>query len=670
MELLDISGIGKTRKQSFEENGIFSVIDLINYFPYKYYDFSKTSPYADDGIIKLIKATAIENAKIVNIRGNLKLVMCKMNDETGHTFTAVWYNQIYIKSQIYLGAELYLYGKNSPTKKNNFIVSLTKFADKLKLGLLPVYHKIDMIGQKVIHDAINEVLKTQEISTFVPNKLLLKYNLLDLHDAYYFLHNPDEQTNLDDCYERIELENFLPMLAINEYHKMVFKEVKKQSYKQTELLLEEFEHLLPYKLTTDQKKACHDIAGDMSSRFSMNRMLQGDVGSGKTLVAMFGAFVAIKNGYQATIIAPTEILARQHFETANKLFASQNINTICITGSTKGIEKISILNSIKSGKSNLIIGTHSVLSDCIEFKNLSYAVIDEQHKFGVEQRKMLKNKGITPDILVMSATPIPRTLGLVLYGDLDISKIIERPKPVNITTNIVIKSKQNDMWDYIKNRIYEGSKVYVVCAKIDEENEDDEIVKFSAKNMFTFLKTKFDPNLLGLIHGKMSKDTQNKVINDFKEGKIKLLVSTTIVEVGVDVPTADIMVIATPEKFGLATLHQLRGRVGRDGKASFCFCLADNLNEKSYNRINYFRTHQNGFDIAEYDLKTRGAGSVVGTNQHGKDNGMLDKILSLSYSRAREILEEIKKDIFLYQKVLEKGEQMYNSNVISKIILN
>lgn len=670
MELTDISGIGKTRKQSFEENGIISVFDLINFFPYKYYDFSKTEPYADDGVVRLIRATAIDNAKIVNIRGNLKLVMCKMNDEVGHTFTAVWYNQVYIKSQLYLGAELYLYGKNSPTKKNTFVVNLTKFADKIKLGLLPVYHSVGNIGQKVLHDAINQVLEMQEISTFVPNKLLYKYNLLNLHDAYYYLHNPDEKTNLDDCYERIELENFLPILAINEYHKMAFKEVKKQTYSQADELLQEFESLLPFKLTTDQKKACHDVAGDMASRFSMNRMLQGDVGSGKTLVAMFGAFVAIKNSYQSAIIAPTEILARQHFATATKLFSCLGINIVCLTGSVKGIEKLSILNKIQSGEANLVIGTHSLLSESIEFKNLSYAVIDEQHKFGVEQRKMLKNKGITPDILVMSATPIPRTLGLVLYGDLDISKITERPKPLNITTNIVIKSKQNDMWNYIENRIGDGSRVYVVCAKIDEENENDDVIQFSAKNMYKFLKSRFSSFEIGLIHGKMSKDSQNKIINDFKEGKIKLLVSTTIVEVGVDVPTADIMVIATPEKFGLATLHQLRGRVGRDGSASFCFCLADNLNEKSYDRINYFRTHQNGFEIAEYDLKTRGAGSIVGTNQHGQDNGMLDKLLSLSYSRAREILEEIKKDIPLYQKVLERGEMLYNSNMISKIILN
>ena len=387
------------------------------------------------------------------------------------------------------------------------------------------------------------------------------------------------------------------------------------------------------------------------------------------MVAMFGAYLAAKNGYQAAIIAPTEILAKQHYATAKKLFG-EAFDVALYTGSTKGSDKHNTLTNIRFGKSKIIIGTHSLISDGVVFDNLSYAVVDEQHRFGVEQRAKLKNKGISPDVLVMSATPIPRSLSLVLYGDLDISVINSRPKPQNTQTNIVATQKQSDMWNYVKNKTANGSKVYVVCPKIDEENDDDDKQRFSAKKMFEFLCKVFDKNEVGLIHGKLKKDEQNLIIENFKQGIIKVLVSTTIVEVGVDIPDADIIVIASPESFGLATLHQLRGRVGRQGQESFCFCLADGLNEKSYERIAFFKSHSNGFEIAEFDQKTRGSGSLLGTNQHGKDNGLFSKLSTQTYGQAKEILEHIKLDSTLFSKVLERGETLYNAKLLNKIVLN
>ena len=670
MELEQISGIGRARKKSFEENGIFSCEDLISYFPYKYYDFSKTSPYADDGKVKLIKATVYDNAKIVKIRANFSFVTCKMGDENGHEFNAIWYNQPYIKQTLYIGQEIYLYGKNSPTKKNTFIVTLSKSQEKLeKLGLLPVYHSLSGIGQKVLHDSINQVIENQEISTVIPNKLLYKYNLLSLKDAYKNIHNPESQEDVEQSTDRIELENMIPLIAINEYHRSIYKSVKAQKYENWLNALNEFEKLIPFKLTPDQKTVIREIQTDMCSKFSMNRLLQGDVGSGKTMVAMFGAYLAAKNGYQAAIIAPTEILAKQHYATAKKLFG-EAFDVALYTGSTKGSDKHNTLTNIRFGKSKIIIGTHSLISDGVVFDNLSYAVVDEQHRFGVEQRAKLKNKGISPDILVMSATPIPRSLSLVLYGDLDISVINSRPKPQNTQTNIVATQKQSDMWNYVKNKTANGSKVYVVCPKIDEENDDDDKQRFSAKKMFEFLCKVFDKNEVGLIHGKLKKDEQNLIIENFKQGIIKVLVSTTIVEVGVDIPDADIIVIASPESFGLATLHQLRGRVGRQGQESFCFCLADGLNEKSYERIAFFKSHSNGFEIAEFDQKTRGSGSLLGTNQHGKDNGLFSKLSTQTYGQAKEILEHIKLDSTLFSKVLERGETLYNAKLLNKIVLN
>lgn len=670
MELEQLSGIGKARKKSFEENGIFSCEDLISYFPYKYYDFSKTSPYADDGRVKLIKATVYDNAKVVKIRANFSFVTCKMGDENGHEFNAIWYNQPYIKQTLYIGQEIYLYGKNSPTKKNTFIVTLSKSQEKLeKLGLLPVYHSLSGIGQKVLHDSINQVIENQEISSVIPDKLLYKYNLLSLKNAYKMVHNPESNEDIEQASDRIDLENMIPLIAINEYHKSIYKSVKSQKYENSTDTINEFENLLPFRLTPDQKAVIREIEHDMCSKYSMNRLVQGDVGSGKTMVAMFGAYLAAKNGYQAAIIAPTEILAKQHFKTAEKLFGDF-FDVTLYTGSTKGTDKHNALTNIRFGKSKIIIGTHSLISDGVVFDNLSYAVVDEQHRFGVEQRAKLKNKGISPDILVMSATPIPRSLSLVLYGDLDISIINSRPKPQNTQTNIVSTSKQDDMWSYIKHKTSNGSKVYVVCPKIDEENDDDDKKRFSAKAMFDSLSKIFNKNELGLIHGKLKKDEQNLIIENFKQGIIKVLVSTTIVEVGVDIPDADIIVVASPESFGLATLHQLRGRVGRQGQESFCFCLADGLNEKSYERVLFFKNHSNGFEIAEFDQKIRGSGSLLGTNQHGKDNGLFTKLNTQTYGKAKEILEFIKLDSSLFAKVLEQGENLYNAKLLNKIVLN
>ena len=598
MELGKIKGIGSARLSALNEAGIFTTDDLINYFPYKYYDFTKTEPFCQDGKVRLIKATAIEKAKVIRAKNGLSFVTCKMDDETGHTFTAMWFNQTYITNLMYLGDEFYLYGKNSPTKHNTFVALITKEASKLeKLGYLPVYKSIKGIGQKVLHDAICYLLQNTEFSALVPNKLLLKYNLLNLEEAYNEVHNPTSSELAESAFYRIEIENLIPLLAINEYNKHLYKVIKSQLYSNTISLEGEYEKLLPFPLTPDQKNAIFDIEKDMSSKFAMNRLLQGDVGSGKTLVGFFGAFVAAKNGCQSAFIAPTEILANQHYQTALKLFDGTGIEVVLLTGSVKGLERAVALSKIKNNKSCIVIGTHAVLSESVEFSALSYIVIDEQHRFGVEQRSKLKEKGFSPDILVMSATPIPRSLSLVVYGDLDISVIKSKPKPSKIVTNIVSLSKENDMWNYVSEKLKTGSRAYVVCAKIDEENEDDDVISYSAKSMYKKLESRFDGEELGLIHGKLSKESQNKLIEKFKQGKIKILVSTTIVEVGMDIPDADIMVIATPERFGLATLHQLRGRIGRNGEEAHCFCLAGKLSEKSYNRLLFFRNNQNGFDI-------------------------------------------------------------------------
>lgn len=671
MELIDINGIGEIRKKSLEESGIFSTEDLVNFFPYKYYDFTKTEPFASDGNVRLIKATIIQNATIIKVRTGLSFVSCKVCDEIGHEFNAVWYNQTYIKSTLFLGEELYLYGKNSPTKKNTFVVILSKKVETQKLGFLPVYHSVPGIGQNTLNDAIFFVLDNLLIDSVIPNNLLIRYNLTPLVDAYREIHNPTTELLLTNALDRVEIENLIPLIAINEFNRIFYRNEKLHRYFDTIKLKAEYENLLPFKLTIDQNNAIYDLEKDFSSKFSMNRMIQGDVGSGKTAVAFFGAFLSAKNGYQSAIVAPTEILAKQHFDFASKIFKDTNIKVVFLTSSLSTLERKALLDEINSGKAQIVIGTHSVFSNDVYFKNLTYIVIDEQHRFGVEQRKKLREKGSYPDILVMSATPIPRTLSLVVYGDLDMTIITSRPKPIDIKTNIVPKTKTDAMWQYVKTQIEEhNSKVYVVCSKIDEENENETLKAYSAKNMYNFLCSKFDKNIIGYLHGKLKKENQNKIIEDFKQNKIKILVSTTIVEVGVDIPDADLMVIATPERFGLATLHQLRGRIGRNGQTAYCFCLSDNLNEKSFERLNYFKNHLNGFEIAEFDALKRGSGSIFGINQHGNDNNLLSRLNSTLYGTAKEILEQIKKDKTLFMNVLSKGDYLYNKNILGKVILN
>ena len=670
MELTSLKGIGEARKKLFEANDIFSVEDLINYFPYKYYDFSKTESFAEDGNVRLIKATAIDEPKLIKARTGLTFITVKMQDEVGHIFNAMWFNQTYIKQQIYLGKEVYLYGKNSNTKKNTFIVSIYKPLEKLELGLLPVYHSVAGIGQQTLADTIYSAVENFCFSTVISKELLYKYNLMDLKTAYKEIHKPSGFVVATAASIRVEIEKLIPLLAINEHNKFMRKKVKTHQYNNSIALLEEYKNLLPFNLTTDQAKVLFEIEKDLTSKFSMNRLLQGDVGSGKTVVALFGAYLAAKNGKQAVIIAPTEILANQHYETAIKLFFKEDISICKLTGSITGLDKQIALKRISSGEAKIIIGTHSIISDNVEFAHLTYAVIDEQHRFGVEQRAKLSSKGENVDILVMSATPIPRSLALVVYGNLEISTINSGPKQNNIITNIVTAHKENSMWQYLKTKICGGSKIYVVCSKIDEENENESVNRFSAKNMYEYLSTIFDKNIVGLLHGKLSKDSQNKVIEKFKKGIIKIVVSTTIVEVGVDIPDSDIMVICTPERFGLATLHQLRGRIGRNGAEAHCFCLGHNLNEKSYERINFFKNHSNGFEIADFDLDMRGSGNIMGTEQHGFSSNILANFSNKAFSLANELLTLLKQDSRAFASILELGAKQSSAINYDKIVLN
>ena len=390
---------------------------------------------------------------------------------------------------------------------------------------------------------------------------------------------------------------------------------------------------------------------------SCNRLIQGDTGSGKTLVAIWAMFLAAENGYQSVLIAPTQILATQHFLLANVLFKNCNFGIEILKNGQKIDERRAILRKIRSGDAKMVFATTSVLSDEVVFKNLQIVVGDEQHRFGVNERARLAGKSAAVDFISLSATPIPRSVSLVLFGGLDITRMEARPFDFNIQTNIVSQNKIMDMWRFILAQTEEGRTCFVVCPKIDDDEEKDEIM--STTKLTKSLKTIFG-DAVAELNGKMKDEKKNALLADFKAGKIKVLVATTVVEVGIDSADAGVIVIMNPERFGLATLHQLRGRVGRDGRKGYCFCAVTNpIAPKALERLKFFKDHLNGFEIADYDLKTRGAGDIYGTRQHGIESAF-DIDLS-TYTKAQKILQTIKADPQILARLEVQAEKLSNA---------
>ncbi len=430
------------------------------------------------------------------------------------------------------------------------------------------------------------------------------------------LHQPETEESLSIALNRFKYEEFFTMFSGLE---LLRQDKKNQSigikFNKKDLALL-YRERLPYKLTNAQERVLLEIFNDMIVEKPMNRLLQGDVGSGKTIIAMMAMYLCSINDFQSVIIAPTEILARQHFESLTDFFKETGKKVGLLVGSLSKKEKLQLLNSLENGDIDVLAATHAVLEDNVIFKNLGLAITDEQHRFGVKQRLVLNDKGKNPDILVMSATPIPRTLSLIIYGDLDISVIDELPpKRKSIETFLIDSSKVDRMYGFIKNEIKKGNQVYIVCPLV----EDSEALELkSAMTHSEFLKSEiFCEEKLEMIHGKLKAKEKDQIMQNFKNGETKILVSTTVIEVGVNVPNATVMVIENAERFGMAQLHQLRGRIGRGSEKSFCIMISDSKNENSRERLKFLSSTTDGFKIAEKDLETRGAGEILGLKQHG-----------------------------------------------------
>lgn len=656
MELSKIKYVREKRVQEFNKLGVYDTADLTRYFPRAYLDLRSRQllkyAYHNDVVLTAGKVLSIPVTRYYR-RGGMVKVVC---EQEGYIFPVIWFNQPYVASKLKVGEEYLFYGRvRTETGETHLINPSFELCDKafrLK-GIVPQYTIKGSLTQKVVRDAIRLAVDIEKPQSIIPYELQAKYGLTDLYSAYKEVHNPKGFESQKNAASRIAVEEYFALISAFRFIKGGREQVRINKYDcSAKELLEFISKRFPFEFTDGQKKAVNEIFADMTGGKVMNRLMQGDVGSGKTAVSMCALFIAVKSGYQAVMLAPTEVLARQNYNAVKKAFPDYNVGLI--TGSMTAKEKREIKLATDNGFINILVGTHALLEDDVTFKKLSICVCDEQQRFGVAQRSSLLSKGITPDVLVMSATPIPRTLSLIFYGDLDITTISDKPKMrVGIQTNIVPSEKYNDMLKFISKEIEQGKQAYFVCPKIDGDEEGSIM---SATELYEDLSQRMTGVKVGLLHGKMKDKEKNAVMQDFKDKKIDFLVSTTVIEVGVDVPDASVMVIYNAERFGLSQLHQLRGRVGRSDIKSYCFLLTKVTDGVGLERLKILKDNSDGFKISEYDYKLRGSGDFMGDRQSGK---FMNDLGSLNYGTESIFLaKKISDEFFEIGKSLDVVKQV------------
>ncbi len=622
-----VKGVGSRRAVLFERLQIKSVGDLLYHFPRK---------YEDRRLMKTIGASA-EGEKVCvlgrvlgyeELRPRKGLIILKglLQDQSGLLFYGIWFNQPYVKKQLLEGSELLLVGKISHTK-GGVQLQVEEFElnskEPLHGGrLTPLYALTGQLSQKIIRVAVQGALLqwAQVWRDFMPAFLMEKYALPHLNKALQDVHFPRTMEDCRQARRRFVFEElFLQQLLVGLRRQTMIHKQKKHVYGTQGNWEESFLKSLPFSLTPGQQKAWVEISEDMNSPVPMYRLLQGDVGAGKTVVCGLALLKAASNGLQAAVMAPTEILAEQHHQTLEKFFAHKNVKIALLTGNMKRKERQRLLEALQFGEIQVVVGTHALLQDDVIFQNLSLAIIDEQHRFGVKQRALLQSKGDNPDVLVMTATPIPRTLSLTLYGDLTISAITDMPpgrKPVQ--THWCKHKEWSEVWAHVNQQVRQGKQAYVVCPLVEESE------KLDLASVVTFYEKVAENELascrVSLLHGRMKPEEKDGIIKQFQQKKIDVLISTTVVEVGVDIPNATIMVIMDAHRFGLAQLHQLRGRVGRSSEQSFCYLFSDARGDEVAARLHAMCETSNGFLLAEKDLELRGPGEFWGTKQSGLPN--------------------------------------------------
>lgn len=643
-----LKGVGEKRAALFEKKGIRTVEDLLYYFPRSHEDRSEMKEIADCAVGETvcISVTVFSPAKEVRVRRNLLVSTMIVSDPTG-ALNVVWYNNKYVKGQFFTGDEYILYGKITQNRGKMEMVNPVyekKGKERFTGKIVPLYPLTEGLTQKILQSSMELAIKEAgRLEEYIPAEIREQYNIAELNYAMKNIHFPEDFESYNIARERFVFEELLILQLALSAHKD--ENIVKDSVAFDDIMcVREFTDSLPFSLTNAQKRVLNEILKDCKSGKMMNRLVQGDVGSGKTAVAAAAIYTAVKNGHQAAMMAPTEILATQHGETLAEFFEGMNINVVMLTGSMKAKDKRLAYDMIATGAADVIVGTHAIIQQAVEFNDLALVVADEQHRFGVEQRAKLAAKGNNPHMLIMSATPIPRTLALILYGDLDISIIDELPpgrKPAK--TYAVGENMRKRIFAFLEKNVNEGMQAYVVCPLIEETEKSD---LQNAEALAEKLQGIFPNFKVGLMHGRMKSKLKEEIMDEFVKGEIKILVSTTVIEVGVNVPNANIMVIENAERFGLSQLHQLRGRVGRGGEQAYCILFAHGNNEVTKKRMETMTISNDGFYISEQDLKLRGPGDFFGTRQHGLPemkiaNLFEDRdILAISQMAAKNILEE------------------------------
>jgi len=675
MELKDIKGIGEKKIALLNKLGIFTVNNLLEYFPYSYIDttkFKKISEITEEGSysyrLKII--SLMENRKKRNIRVTKFLAM----DEEMNYCTIVYFNNIFISKNLKINNVYEMYGRAKLLGKNVEIQSPTMQNKANIIGsIIPQYHLCKGISNLDIVKIIQNLLKKNSyFEEKIPSNILNELNLESYDNAIRNIHFPKDNEGFIRAKRRLVFDEIF-------YFQLSMKKIKRNNEDaiKFEIKDETFDFIksLSFKLTNSQNKVLDDIFRDMTSDKQMNRLVQGDVGCGKTIISFVAMFNVIKNGFQSVLMAPTEILARQHYESAKKLFFKYNIKVELLVGSLKESEKKVIREKIENGEVDIIIGTHAVFQEKVVYKNLGFIITDEQHRFGVKQRLLLSKKSKNPDILVMSATPIPRTVGLVMFCDLDISTIDELPSGRGkVKTYFVDENYEERYMNFTKKHISEGRQAYIVCPLVDES---DTLELQSVINLYERLKERYFQDVeIEFIHGKLKPVDKDRIMKDFENGKIKVLVATTVIEVGINVPNSNIMVIYNAERFGLSQLHQLRGRIGRGNYESFCILVSNNKSTNVKKRMDIMCSSNDGFYISEQDFLLRGYGDILGYRQSGEARF---KILNIQkdyelLKSAIKYVDKILMDDFNFEKeenqVLKRNVDEFIQNLSNNIIMN